>query len=330
MTATIQPTQSDAQAALRSFLLSVLPPNVDVVLGVANRAPEPQSTRFVVMTPMRFGRLETNVDSTADVRFTGSIAPASASFDGSIDGTVLTADGVTGTIAVGGLVTGSSAASGTQITAQLSGAPGAAGTYSVNLPQTAAGPMAETHGVMTVTAVSFGAIATGAAVFGVGVAVPTQVTALGSGAGGTGTYVVSPSQTFSAGTLASGAQSMQQNSTMDVQLDFHSDDLTAGDMAQVVSTVFRDEYATSAFAALNASISPLYADDPRYMPFINESQQTEWRWVVDACVQVNQTVSVPQQYADAVSVTLIDVDTMAVSAVAVVLTTQDGTPLIAG
>jgi hypothetical protein len=47
---------------------------------------------------------------------------------------------------------------------------------------------------------------------------------------------------------------------------------------------------------------PLYADDPRYMPFVNENQQYEWRWVLEACFQVNQTVVVPKQYADAVDV----------------------------
>jgi hypothetical protein len=44
------------------------------------------------------------------------------------------------------------------------------------------------------------------------------------------------------------------------------------------------------------------------MPFTNAENQSEWRWVLDAELQVNQVISVPQQYADAVTPTLISVD----------------------
>jgi hypothetical protein len=43
-------------------------------------------------------------------------------------------------------------------------------------------------------------------------------------------------------------------------------------------------------------------------PFINDQQQYEWRWGLDACLQVNQTVLIPQDYADKVHIGLIPAD----------------------
>lgn len=164
---------------------------------------------------------------------------------------------------------------------------------------------------MTVTAVAFGAIAAGATVFGVGVADDTEVVSQTSGApGGAGVYEVSESQTIAAQTLSSGATSLEQGAEVTVQLDFHSDDGAAGDMAQVVSTVLRDQRGVAMFAAQdpNHGVVPLHADDPRQMPFHNEEQQVEWRWVLDACLQANQVVSLPQQYADSVEVEVLSVE----------------------
>lgn len=231
------PTQSDALAALRSFLTAVLPDDWKVVAGQDNRVAEDAGAKFVVMQPPRFARLATNLDSAADVKFTGSIA-----------GTAL-----------------------------------------------------------TVTDVAFGVIEPGATVFGVGVAAGTKIV---SGPGGVGSYVVSTSQTLASGTLSSGAKSAEQAAEVTVQIDFHADDGTSGDAAQVVSTLFRDEYATSQFADQDPArdVAPLHADDPRQIPFFNEEQQVEWRWVLDVCMQANQVVSVPQQYADSVEVELVSVD----------------------
>ena len=80
---------------------------VDVIAGQPNRAAEPANPWFVVMTPIRFDRLATNVDSVQDVKFTGSIAA-----------NVLTVTEVeTGEILVGALVQGEGVATGTQIIA---------------------------------------------------------------------------------------------------------------------------------------------------------------------------------------------------------------------
>lgn len=241
--AAISPTQDDVQKAVRAFLLTVLPAGVDAIIAIENRVPEPSATSFVVMSPLRMKRLATNVDSSADVKFTGSIS-----------GTVL-----------------------------------------------------------TVTAVAFGAIAVGATVFGVGVTTNTQVIPGGTGTGGVGTYNVSQSQTVGSETLSSGAMTLTQSTEVTVQLDFYSDAQqiippAASDMAQIVSTALRDEYGVDTFAAQGFGVVPLYADDPQYVAFVDENQQSEWRWMVEAVLQIHQTVAVPQQYADSTMVQLVSVD----------------------
>lgn len=166
-------------------------------------------------------------------------------------------------------------------------------------------------GVMTVTDVDFGEIKIGAIVFGVGVVAGTTVVSLISGTlGGTGVYEVSESQTIASEVLATGQKEIEQGTEVVVQCDFHTKDNTAADAAQTVATIFRDEYGVQLFADQNppAGVVPLYADDPRYMPFQNDQQQYEYRWVVDAHMQMNQVVIVPAQYMDAIAVTLINVD----------------------
>jgi hypothetical protein len=239
----ISPTQSNVQAALKSFLVAVLPPGTRVVSGQNNRVPEPMDSDYVVMTTTLIERIETNIDDYDDAKFTGSIA-----------GTTLT--------------------------------------------------------ISDVDPKFTGQIAIGSTIFGTGVAANTIVTALGTGTGGIGTYTVNNSQAVSSETLSAGTQSIEQPAKFTVQLDFHSADISdAGDMAQTVSTLFRDTFGTDQFAAQdpNYGVVPLYADDPKQTPFLNDQQQYEWRWVVEALLQANQVLSIPQQFADSVEITPVSV-----------------------
>ena len=234
----VTPNQGQIQIVLRSFLLSILPPGVEVVRGQESRVPEPKVGNFVVMTAIARERIETNVDTYADVRFLGSI-------------------------------------SGT--------------TLSVN-------------------SVSFGTVGTagdGTLLFGTGVMVGTNITGQLTGTiGGVGTYSVSPSQNVALGVMAAGVENILQPTNITFQLDVHGPN--SADNAQIISTLFRDDYAVEAFYGYD--MAPLYADDPRQVPFQNAEQQWEYRWVVEAHVQANQVVTVPQQFADEVDVGLVDVE----------------------
>lgn len=155
----------------------------------------------------------------------------------------------------------------------------------------------------------FGEIKVGAVVFGLGVAAGTTVVAQISGpTGGAGTYTVTGTQTISTETMATGALALEQGAQMMVQIDFHTDDNTAADLAQIASTILRSATGVQMFEDQALGVVPLYADDPRQAPFINESQQIEWRWILEANFQINQVASVSQQYMDNADIVLVSVD----------------------
>jgi len=163
--------------------------------------------------------------------------------------------------------------------------------------------------VMTVTAVQLGAIAAGATLSGVGVAALTTVTAQTGGTpGGAGTYTVSVSQSLAPQTLSAGQKVLEQPVEVCVQIDFHSNDTTSMDMAQTFSTAFRDEYAVLFFSRNSPGVVPLIGDYPHQVPFINDQDQYEWRWVVEAFLQADQSFALPQQYMDQVQIVDVPVD----------------------
>lgn len=213
---------------------------VSVVSAQPNRVAEPNNPYFVVMTPLSFDRLETNVDGDADVKIVGSISGA--------------------ILSVSEFLLGST-------------------------------------------------IAIGATIFGSGVVPGTQVVGL-SGTAGT-QFAISPAQTAPSQTMSAGQRNVVQAADHVVQVDFHSPDIgSAGDFVNVVSTLFRDDFAINFFAALTPPLNgvvPLHADAGHQAPFLNAEQQVETRWVMECHFQVDQTVSVPQQYADEATIGLVDV-----------------------
>jgi hypothetical protein len=142
----------------------------------------------------------------------GSVGPiTAASFTGSIAGGVLTVTAVaSGSIVVGGTVTGTGGGgvtTGTQIVSQLSGTIGGVGTYAINLPEestTSAAGMTVTAGLLTVTSLSSGSVGVGSVLTGAGgtaLVTGTTITALGTGTGQTGTYYVNATQTVAGTTM---------------------------------------------------------------------------------------------------------------------------------
>jgi len=168
-TPTLSLTESQTLAALRSFLLAVLPAGVEVVKGQVNRVAEPKGSDFVVMTSTLRERLSTNIDTYTD---------------------------------------GHPVNPGTKASLQ-----------------------------------------------------PTKVT---------------------------------------IQVDVHGP--ASADNAQIIVTLFRDEFATTAFSASGFDVTPLYASDPRQAPFLNGEQQVETRWTIDAVMHCNPVVTVPQDFFTEVSI----------------------------
>lgn len=158
---------------------------------------------------------------------------------------------------------------------------------------------------MAVTEVDYGTIKQGATVFGVNVAAGTTVQSGPSG-GGAGSYTVTPSQTVAAAVMASGAMDYTAQTEAVVQIDVHGPN--SAQNAQVISTLLRDDYGVQLFAQSGFDVTPIHADEPKQIPFINGEKQWEDRYVIEAHLQINPVVEAPQQYAETVTVGLIDVD----------------------
>lgn len=163
---------------------------------------------------------------------------------------------------------------------------------------------------LTVASVQFGTIQIGAPLFGAGVAAGALIQSQATGtAGGVGSYTLSAPQTGVSGVLAAGVRNIVQPSQLTVQIDIHSADVSdAADMAQTISTLMRSDVAVDAFAASSPKVSPLYATDPRQMPFMNAEQQYETRWVLDAMLQAEQSIPAPQQFAASVTINFFPAD----------------------
>lgn len=156
--------------------------------------------------------------------------------------------------------------------------------------------------LLSVSTVQIGSIATGATLFGSGVAAGTTISGTLSGTGGVGTYLVSISQNIASQQMASGSATVLQPVEVMLQLDVHGPN--SSDNAQLITTLFRDDFAFQIFQQSGFDVVPLYADDPKQIPFINAEQQYEYRWVVEARLQANQVVlGLPQQFASSITVT---------------------------
>lgn len=239
---TISLTEEQIFTALRSFLLSAVLPNTAVVKAQINRVAEPLGADFVMMTPLRQDRLETNETSYFDNIFTGSIS----------------ADKLT--------------------------------VSAITRGESPLGP-----GLLLIDTATPPHIIEGTTILG-------QLT--GSPLGGIGIYSVSASQTVAAETMYAGVRADLVAAKMTVQLDIHGPN--SGNNTRIIDTLFRSEFGTDEFAASGFAVTPLYCDDARQMPFVNDQDQYEDRWTMDACLQFNAVVGTPQQFADELAATLIE------------------------
>lgn len=162
--------------------------------------------------------------------------------------------------------------------------------------------------VMTVTDISLGVIAPPAQLFSSDLVggTATVVSQISGVNGSIGTYRINTPQTMLSTLVSAGGSMLEQAGEFVIQLDVHGPSSTEN--VQIISTLFRDSYATDVFEALDPRIAPLYADEPKQIPFINAENQYEDRWVVEAHLQVNQIVTIAQQFMDDLVVDLVDVD----------------------
>lgn len=138
---------------------------------------------------------------------TGTIDPETLSVTASIADDVLTVTAVgSGVVVPGAILSGSGVASGTMVTAQLSGTAQGVGTYQLSIPEqtVASETITGTYGLFTAVSGLTGTFGVGdilAGTGGGGVTSGTFIVGLGTGTGGLGTYYVSPTQTVTSSTI---------------------------------------------------------------------------------------------------------------------------------
>lgn len=98
-------------------------------------------------------------------------------------------------------------------------------------------------------------------------------------------------------------QTYQKSTRVDVQIDCFGSQALA--WAETLGTLLRDEFGCTALAP---TLSPLWADEARQMPFDTAEEQYQPRWSLTAAFQYNPVVTVAAQFADALAITLINVD----------------------
>lgn len=112
--------------------------------------------------------------------------------------------------------------------------------------------------------------------------------------------------TFIPGQSNPGNETHTRSTQWNVQLDCYGPD--APDMAALIATTFKTDYAAAQLALAPIEIQPLYADDPRQMTIVDSEGQYNPRWVVEMALQYNPVVTLPQDYAMAIAVVPAEVD----------------------
>lgn len=133
----------------------------------------------------------------------------------------------------------------------------------------------------------------------------TVVAQLSGSVGGTGTYRLSPGNgTLGAMTLYAGQRQDLLQTEMVVQADCHGPN--SQDVAQRIITLFRSEVAYDVFVEqpTGSTVVPLWCDEGRQLPFVNENQQVENRYVLELHMQINPYTGVRQDFADQLEPTL--------------------------
>lgn len=103
-----------------------------------------------------------------------------------------------------------------------------------------------------------------------------------------------------------GNETHSRSTQWNVQLDCYGPD--ASDIANLIATAFKTDYAAQQLATAAIEIQPLYANDPRQMTIVNAEQQYESRWIVELAFQYNPVVTLPQDFAIGLTVIPAEVD----------------------
>lgn len=100
---------------------------------------------------------------------------------------------------------------------------------------------------------------------------------------------------------------VETSTDLAVQLDVHGP--LSADVSAAIVAALQSSWAFDAFAAQTPPVmAPLYVNDPQFLPFVSEMQQTEWRYVIEAHFEAKPVLSTPMQFADTLAAQVVMAD----------------------
>ena len=169
-----------------------------------------------------------------------------------------------------------------------------------------------TETILTVSALTRGILADGQLLMDIGYPnghiLPNTVILeqLSGTSGGVGTYKVSVSQSLSSENLYCGTRTDTVGNKWRAQIDIHGPN--SANNSNVLDTLFRSDLGVDFFAATGFEIAPLNIESRGLQPFENAEGEIEWRWVLEAELEIVVTVTTPQQFADQIVIENVVVD----------------------
>lgn len=103
-----------------------------------------------------------------------------------------------------------------------------------------------------------------------------------------------------------GARQDMASQEVTVQIDVHGPN--SATTAWSIAVMLRSDYGVEALASSGFDVTPLFASEPRQGGFLNDSQQIEQTWMVDAVLQCKPVITTEQDFADQLGLGLIAAD----------------------
>lgn len=103
--------------------------------------------------------------------------------------------------------------------------------------------------------------------------------------------------------VGEGTRSIKSQTKLMIQVDCYGD--AAANWSTALTRLLRDPFGVKELAP---TCEPLYATDARMMPMVNGSQQYERRYMFEAILQYNPVITVTQDFADSLDLTLVNID----------------------
>jgi hypothetical protein len=119
----------------------------------------------------------------------------------------------------------------------------------------------------------------------------------------------STTRTNPVGDSNTGSENYRAATRWHMQIDCYGDQ--AGENAQLISKMFKTNYACLALASSGVDMAPLYATEPRNLQFINGEQQYERRFSFELVGQYNPIISVPLEFANELVINAESVESLA-------------------